>query len=170
MVHGFVEQSGGRIEVQSEQGQGTTFVIRLPRAEGPTEIAVSKTISDAPSAGTETVLLVEDEDNVRTMSKRLLQAQGYTVLDARDGADAVSLARCFEAPIDILVTDIVMPRMGGRDVAAVLVQERPEMRVLLMSGYSDPVVKVDERTAFLQKPFRPKDLARKVRAVLDGSP
>ncbi|MDB4993274.1 MAG: hypothetical protein JWM74_706 [Myxococcaceae bacterium] len=165
MVHAFVEQSGGEIDVQSELGRGTTFTMRLPRTDMvPLEVSYSL----ETGAGTETVLLVEDEDAVRSFSKRALQAQGYTVLDARDGADAICVSRRYPAPINILVTDVVMPRMGGRDAADVLARERPHMRILFMSGYAEePAVPAESSGAFLQKPFRPGDLTRKVRDILD---
>jgi CheY-like chemotaxis protein/two-component sensor histidine kinase len=167
MVHAFVEQSGGTIEVQSTPGGGTTFAIRLPRTdEQPVESPVE---AQRSGSGTETVLLVEDEDAVRSFSKRVLQAHGYKVLDARDGTDALSISRGYAAPINILVTDVVMPRMGGRDVADVLGRERPDMRVLFMSGYiEEPSPAPASAGAFLQKPFRPGDLTRKVRDMLDA--
>jgi PAS domain S-box-containing protein len=168
MVHGFVEQSGGKIEVRSEVGRGTTFAIRLPCTD---EAPVSaRSPSQQSPSGTETVLLVEDEDAVRTFSKRVLQARGYKVLDARDGADAVSVSRGYPAPINILVTDVVMPRMNGHDLGDVLARERPEMRILYISGYTEePARSAEPSMAFLPKPFRPSDLARKVRDVLDAA-
>jgi PAS domain S-box-containing protein len=168
MVLAFVEQSGGQIDVQSEVGRGTTFTIRLPRTdEVPIE---AQPLSRESGSGTETVLLVEDEDAVRSFSRRALQAKGYTVLDARDGTDAIAVSRRYPAPINVLVTDVVMPRMGGRDAAEVLSLERPSMRILFMSGYTEqPVLPAASSGAFLQKPFRAGDLTRKVRDLLDDT-
>jgi two-component system, cell cycle sensor histidine kinase and response regulator CckA len=167
MVHGFVAQSGGRIDVQSETGRGTTFTIELPRTTA-TATAERATVRDE-DPGSETILLVEDEDAVRNLSKRILVGNGYVVLDAPDGARALWLAREYRANIDILVTDVVMPGMTGPEVADALASERPGMRILLMSGYSELPLE-DAGVAFLQKPFRPRELARKVREVLDRAP
>ena len=166
MVHGFVEQSGGHIDVQSEQGRGTTFTIRLPcTASSP---AVTERVEpDDGRSGSETVLVVEDEEVVRRLTRRILLERGYVVLDASGGDEALSLARNYPASIDLLVTDLVMPGMTGSEVAGALTRERPDLRVLLMSGYSD--APVDHGAHFLQKPFGPKELARKVREVLDRS-
>ena len=167
LVHAFVEQSGGRIDVESEQGHGTSFVIRLPRAAAPADEARPPQPESAP--GRETVLLVEDEDAVRTYSRRVLQERGYTVLDARDGSTAVAVSRGYSATINLLLTDIGLPHMSGREVADVLRRERPEMRVLLMSGRGgEPDGVVEANLPFLQKPFRPGELARTVRNVLDA--
>jgi two-component system, cell cycle sensor histidine kinase and response regulator CckA len=170
MVYGFVKQSGGHIEVYSERGYGTAFKIYLPRADEallPTPAPVGLTIPK----GTETVLLVEDEDAVRTLSKLVLQSNGYTVLEARDGQEAIWIARQHHDRIHILVTDLVMPRMSGREVADLLTRAKPHLRVLFMSGYTDEAVvregALGAGVTFLQKPFSPIALARKVREVLD---
>jgi two-component system, cell cycle sensor histidine kinase and response regulator CckA len=173
MVYGFVKQSGGHIEVYSEQGYGTAFRIYLPRADETTPSTQVPAGLTMPK-GTETVLLVEDEDAVRTLSKIVLQSNGYTVLEARDGQEAIWIAQQHRDRIHILVTDLVMPRMSGGHVAAVLTRVRPTLRILFMSGYTDePVVRqgtLDAGVAFLQKPFSPIGLARKVREVLDTLP
>jgi len=122
--------------------------------------------------GTETVLLVEDEEAVRRVSKLVLQSNGYTVLEARDGHEAVWVAQQHVGPIHIVLTDVVMPRMSGHELARVMAQARPSSRILFMSGYSREVVSrhndADRGIEFLQKPFSPMALARKVRDVLDG--
>jgi two-component system cell cycle sensor histidine kinase/response regulator CckA len=172
MVYGFVKQSGGHVEVSTELGRGTTFTLYLPRAEAAApQFAASRDPVRAP-LGTETVLLVEDEEAVRKLSARVLRARGYTVLEARDGEEAERLATEHSGHIHILVTDLVMPRMSGPQVAGVLTRILPELRILFMSGYTDEAVLrqgVHEwNVAFLQKPFGPDELARKVREVLDA--
>jgi CheY-like chemotaxis protein len=123
------------------------------------------------SGGTETILLVEDQDAVRTFARHVLLAQGYTVLEARDGEEAFRLAQQRQGPIHLLVTDVVMPRMSGRHLAELLTRDRPGLRVLFMSGYAEEAITRSEvpeaGRAFLQKPFNPVRLARKVREVLD---
>jgi two-component system cell cycle sensor histidine kinase/response regulator CckA len=122
--------------------------------------------------GTETILLVEDEEAVRVLARMVLQSNGYKVLEARHGEDALSLAAEYAGPIDILLSDVLMPRMGGRQLAARLAEARPNLRVLFMSGYGDDGVlergPEEPSAAFIGKPFSPQELARRVRQVLDG--
>jgi len=171
MVYGFVKQSGGHIEVYSELGHGTTLKVYLPRAEDATPSVESARAPLEKPRGTETVLLVEDEDAVRALSRLVLQSSGYTVLEARDGQEAVWVAQQHQGPIHILVTDLVMPRMSGRQLADLLAKTMPRMRILFMSGYTDEAMLrhgvLEASVAFLQKPFTPGGLARKVREVLD---
>jgi two-component system cell cycle sensor histidine kinase/response regulator CckA len=171
VVHGAVKQSGGRVDVYSEVGVGTTFKILLP-AVAAASTPASGLMRIAPK-GAEVVLLVEDEDAVRKLARMGLEMQGYTVLEARGGADAIRIAQARSEPIHILVTDVVMPGMGGREVAETLRAKRPGLKVLYVSGYTDDAVVrhgiVEATDAFLQKPFTPLSLARKVRAVLDKS-
>ena len=171
VVHGAVKQSGGRVDVYSELGVGTTFKILLP-AVGAAPAGSSGIVQLAPR-GTETVLLVEDEAGVRAVARLALEAQGYTVLDGAGGTDALRVAAGHVGPIHLLVTDVVMPGMSGREVAAALRKRHPKLKVLYVSGYTDDAVVrhgiVAAADAFLQKPFTPLSLARKVRAVLDGS-
>ncbi len=172
MVYGFVKQSGGHVEVESEVGRGTAFKVYLPRAEaaGPSARS-SPNVLEAPR-GSETVLLVEDEDSVRTLSRLVLQSSGYTVLEARDGQEGLRVAQQHPGPIHVLVTDLVMPRMSGRQLADVVSQARPGVRVLFLSGYTDEAMAqhgaLEAGLAFLQKPFSPISLVRKVREVLDA--
>jgi CheY-like chemotaxis protein len=172
MVYGFIKQSGGHIEVSSEVGRGATFRIYLPRAAEATPAAQLPSESLERPTGTETILLAEDEEAVRRLASRILQLSGYTVLEARNGVEAVAVAREHQSPIHILVTDLVMPRMSGRQLATLMTQARPGLRVLLMSGYTEQAVLrpdvLEPRVAFLQKPFTPTELVRKVREVLDG--
>jgi PAS domain S-box-containing protein len=172
MVYGFLKQSDGHVEVSSELGRGTTFTIYLPRADMPPPQPRPSTDRARVPDGAETVLLVEDEDAVRRLAARVLRSRGYTLLEARDGEEAERIAREHPEAIDIVVTDLVMPRMSGRQLAGVLERVRPRLRFLFMSGYTDEAVMrqgVHESAVdFLQKPFSPEELARKVREVLDG--
>jgi PAS domain S-box-containing protein len=173
-VYGIVKQSGGGIWVYSEPGWGTTFKIYLPRVGGPAEGAEPSRARLARSWASETVLLVEDEDGVRHFAREVLQLHGYTVLEARDPGEALRLGAEHPGPIHLLVTDVVMPQMSGRDVASRLAPGRPEMRVLYMSGYTDEAVVnhgvLVAGTAFLQKPFSVTGLAQKVQEVLSAPP
>jgi PAS domain S-box-containing protein len=171
VVHGVVSQSGGFIEVDSEPGSGTSFRIYLPRSEPSGQPTPSVAEFKAVPRGSETVLLVEDEKAVREVNRLILVRGGYSVLEARDGSDALSVAARHRWPIHLLVADVVMPGMGGRQLAERLSAVRPEMKVLFVSGYpDDAVVEYGIREGevhFLQKPFSPSVLARKVRDVLD---
>jgi PAS domain S-box-containing protein len=172
MVYGFVKQSGGHIEVDSEVGRGTTFEVYLPCAEGATPSTEALRDSPRIPMGTKTVLLAEDEDAVRRLASIALQSGGYTVLEARDGQEAIRIAQQHEGPIHILVTDLVMPGISGRQVADQVMLARPGMRFLLMSGYTGEMMLShgvqDSSVAYLQKPFSPSELARKVSEVLNG--
>jgi PAS domain S-box-containing protein len=171
MVYGFVKQSGGHIEVESEVGRGTTFQVYLPRTDEAAPSGRSSPDSATLPRGTETILLVEDQDAVRTFARHVLLTGGYTVLEARDGEEGLRVAQQRQGPIHLLVTDVVMPRMSGRKLAELLTRDRPELRVLFVSGYADEAVTCSGMPegcgAFLQKPFNPARLARKVREVLD---
>ncbi len=172
-VFGIVQQSGGHIEVRSELGKGTRFEMTWPQVEGNTIARNELDANAVLQTGTETVLLVEDDDAVRALASRVLRHAGYKLLEARDAQDAFSVARDYPQHIDLLVSDIVMPGVNGLVLARRLSMVRPSMRVLLMSGYTDDEILrrglKEPGTAYLQKPFTPTVLASKVRAVLDLS-
>lgn len=169
-VYGIIKQSGGNIWVYSEVGKGTTFKIYLPRVDEVATVAESSAVVAEKLGGTETVLLVEDEEAVRHMAQEILESNGYHVLDASDGNHAVRVASEYDGVIDVMVTDVVMPHLGGRELAETLSPVRPQMRVLYMSGYTDDAIVhhgvLDGRAAFLEKPFTPDALAMKIREVL----
>ncbi len=170
-VYGVVKQSGGEITVISQPGRGTIFEIYLPRLEGSITAEESTTVLTGRTRGTETVLLVEDEELVRLMLVEVLKAADYNVLDARHGADALELAERYQGPIDLLVTDMTMPGFSGSELARRLSVPRPEMRVLFISGYTDleaaQVGKANQPVQFLQKPFHPDTFLTKTRQILD---
>ena len=173
MVYGIVKQSGGYIWVFSEVGKGATFKIYLPRSEDEIDGArAGRSRAEAP-VGTETLLLVEDEDSVRSLVRNVLREKGYRVLEASGGEEALEFSELYAGRIDLLVTDVVMPLMNGRELARRLTGLRPQIKVLYISGYTENAVwfqsGLDSAGAFLQKPFSPEALARKVREVL-GSP
>jgi two-component system cell cycle sensor histidine kinase/response regulator CckA len=176
-VYGIVKQSGGYIWVHSEPGKGTSFKIYLPRVaeaiQSPIPASVvPEAFTGAP--GTETILLVEDEANLRYLARQFLEKQGYRVLDAADGALAMQVAQAHQGVIHLLLTDVIMPGMNGRELAQRVLQLRPGIKVLYMSGYTENVIgrngTLDAGVRLLQKPFTLRDLKNKVREVLDSVP
>ncbi len=173
-VYGVVKQSGGFIWVYSELDHGTTFKIYLPQVTADVDRLVAEKVAAGPVPGTETVLFVEDEESVRELVRDYLGRTGYRVLDAADGVQALDVAATHRGPIHILVTDVVMPRLSGRELVTRLTAARPDVKVLYISGYTDDSIfrhgVLEGGVAFLQKPFNLRDLAQKIRQVLDGEP
>jgi signal transduction histidine kinase/DNA-binding response OmpR family regulator len=171
MVYGIVKQSGGNIWVYSEPGQGATFKIYLPVVTNESDLVTSHFALPARPTGTESILLVEDEDALRQLLFDILVDEGYTIIPAASGAEALTICAEYPDHIDLLVTDVVMPGMGGRQLVERLSVTRPETKILYMSGYTDNAIVhhgvLDSGTAFLQKPFTPIAVLRKVREVLD---
>jgi signal transduction histidine kinase len=169
-VYGIVRQTGGGISVESELGQGSTFRIYLPRESAPVDISRTPITPVGKSDNFETVLVVEDEDIVRELVCEVLEDQGYDVLCARDGIEALNLAAEFDGEIHLLVTDVIMPHMNGHELAGKLSELRSDMKILYVTGYSDNDIgdhgTLDPRHELLQKPFTPQTLARKIREVI----
>jgi two-component system, cell cycle sensor histidine kinase and response regulator CckA len=173
-VYGIVNQSGGHIVLYSEPGHGTSFKICLPRVDEAPEPAPPPADGAPAASGSETILLVEDEEIVRRLARNVLSEKGYRVLEAVDGKSAVDICNAHLGPIDLLLTDLVMPGMSGRDLALYIHATRPSTKVLFMSGYSEGAVihqgMLEEHTPFLSKPFSPDALVRHVRETLDRAP
>ena len=172
VVYGIVKQSGGSLSVYSEPGRGSTFKIYLPRTDAP-ESKEQTTAADAAAGGSEIVLLLEDEEALRAIVAETLQMAGYTVLEASDPKEALAIAKESQRPIQLLITDVVLPSQSGPEAANQIRKAHPGLRVLLMSGYTDRLLEGDAQiepgTPFLGKPFTIDALLRKVRAVLDRS-
>lgn len=155
--------------VQSEKGHGTTFNIYLPRIDGAAQMNAAP-VPHVAEGGSETVLLVEDEESVRQLVRETLQSKGYKVVEAENGEAGVAAAEKHAGKIDLVITDVVMPGMGGRQLVERLAESRPETKVLYLSGYTEDAIvnegSIESGTAFLQKPFTLQNLSRKVREVL----
>ncbi|HYF38994.1 MAG TPA: PAS domain S-box protein [Gemmatimonadales bacterium] len=170
-VYGVVEQSGGKISVESNPGEGATFTLDFPRYLGP-EAAIGTAPQRVADVGSETLLLVEDEAAVRASVRRLLEWHGYTVLEARNGVEALQIYDARESEIDLVLTDILMPELGGHELVEQLRERRPDLRVVFMSGYAERALtsngSVPRGTGYLEKPFAVETLMRRVREVLDA--
>jgi CheY-like chemotaxis protein len=171
-VYGIVKQSGGSIFVYSEREHGTTFKIFLPRAAHGAEVVSVQPHPSGALRGSETILLVEDQPEVRAVARATLTRHGYTVLEASRGEEALQIVLDHHDEIHLLLTDVVMPAMSGRELARRLLRRRPHVRVLYTSGYTDAAIVhhdvIESGVAFIEKPFTPASLLRKVREVLDA--
>jgi hypothetical protein len=171
-VYGIVTQAGGRARLYSEEGIGTTVTVLLP-ATDQTISGSGRHQGTAPVGGSETVLVVEDEDAMREVTRRILQRNGYQVITAGNGPEAIDLAASYAGPIDLLLTDVIMPKMQGNAVAEAVSHARPDLRVLFMSGYAQPVLgshgNLEDGVTLVEKPFTEPTLLAKVRDVLDAS-
>ena len=170
-VDGIVRQSGGSVRVDSEPGKGTTFKIYLPRVVDAASASPSAPAA-ATARGSETILLVEDEEALRRLTARMLRSAGYAVLVAASGEEALLMLNDHDHAVDLLFTDVVLPGMGGRELATRIAADHPEIRILFTSGYSDDMklcLRVrDQSTHFVAKPYGVTELTRKVREALDG--
>src|SRR6266850_2326211 len=173
MVYGIVKQSGGNIWVYSELGKGTTFKVYLPQVAAQIPEPAEKVVEVAPRGGSETILLVEDEEVVRGLACRILEQAGYSVVEASKGDEALRFCEERAAEVDLLLTDVVMPEMSGKELADRLKSQNPELKMVFMSGYTDESIVhhgvLDSSVEFIQKPFTPASLIRKVRDVLDSN-
>ena len=172
-VYGIAEQAGGRVTVLSaRQARAAVFTLYFPRYWGGPEAPIGTVPQRMPETGTETLLLVEDEAAVRSSVRRLLEWHGYTVLEARNGAEALRIFDTHEETIDLVLTDVVMPEMGGHELVERLQSRRPELRVLFMSGFAERAFTSDgsmpASTGYLEKPFTVETLMRRLREVLDA--
>jgi len=169
-IYGIVKQNNGVVWVYSEPGQGTTFKVYLPKVEGDAGPEEKERTPIEDFVGFETVLIVEDDDSLRKLAQKVLQQHGYRVLAAENGEDALKVSEAHDGSIDLLITDVVMPKMSGKETAERLQPLNPQMKVIYMSGYTDNAIAHHGVLApglnFLEKPFTPKGLARKVREVL----
>jgi CheY-like chemotaxis protein len=171
MVYGFIKQSGGHIAVKSTPNQGTTFHLYFPQVQGEAPTRPANPCPKPMPKGTETILLVEDESVVRAVASHVLQMCGYTVLEASHGGEALQVVERYDGPIHLLLTDVVMPGMGGKLVAEQVATLKPGIKTVFMSGYTDDTVVRNgvegTKTHFLQKPYTPLVVAQTIREVLD---
>jgi PAS domain S-box-containing protein len=170
MVYGVIKQSGGSILVSSKVGRGSSFEIYIPRVEGVASSSQETTFFSGLAKGTETILLVEDQAGIREVLSEALQRAGYTILQAADGQEALSLVKDYQSPIHLVITDLMMPNMGGRELVSIVAQLRPDIRTLYISGYAELFLPHPESSdPILQKPFSLTTLTVQVRKILDAA-
>jgi CheY-like chemotaxis protein len=173
-VYGIVKQSGGHIWVYSELRKGTTFKVYFPQVEGMAVNVIQPGAQCGDSRGTETVLVAEDEDSIRQLVRDVLTSKGYLVLEAKSGAEALAASHAHSGTIHLVLTDVVLPQMSGPDLAEQWALQRPETKIIYMSGYTNNAIcdhgLLDKNLAFIEKPFTPQNLVKKVREVLDAEP
>jgi CheY-like chemotaxis protein len=169
-VYGIVKQSGGYIFAESAPASGTRFRIYLPRVEGEPELATAPPPALPEESEQGTILLVEDEESVRRLARRILEGVGYRILEAADGVEALAVAKAWRGELDLVITDVIMPAMSGQELSSRLRQDTPDLRILYVSGYTDDAIlqhgALLPNTAFLQKPFTPVTLVQRVAQVL----
>ena len=172
-VFGIVKQSGGSVQVYTEQGCGSSVKVYLPRIDQKVQLERAGRRKQAQK-GSETILLVEDDEMVRTLVRETLEREGYKVIDSADPVEAQRLADGFRGKIQLLITDVVMPKLSGKELARSLTLGRPDLKVLYMSGYTDSAIVnsgiLHKEVSFLQKPFTPAGISSKVREVIEGDP
>jgi CheY-like chemotaxis protein len=172
-AHGIITQSGGYITVRSDAGTGATFTVYLPLVQSAPAVNVATAPVSSVTRGAETILLVEDDDAVRTTATRILERAGYTIYAAADGGEALAIHDRIGHGIDLLLTDMIMPEMSGGELTARIREREPNVAVLVMSGYTEQTSLrqrlVDSGSAFIQKPFTPESLTRKVREALNAT-
>jgi CheY-like chemotaxis protein len=170
-VYGILKQSGGSIHVESEAGRGTAFRVYLPVEEGVARMRPERTTGAKVAGGSETILIAEDEPDLRELTRIFLQDYGYKVIEAASAEQAIQLAEVFAGPIHLLLTDVIMPGMSGRQLAERILSKRPQTKIIYMTGYTDDMVVqhkvLEPGVHLLQKPFTRADLAEKVRSTLD---
>ena len=170
-IYGIIKQHGGNIWVYSEPGEGTTFKIYLPLSKEARAAKRPTIKTESESRGSGTILLVEDNEQVRDLANIILEEQGYTILMAENGHEALKVLAAHDAPVQLLLTDVIMPSMGGKELFTRIVKTHPEVKVIYMSGYTDNMIAhhgvLDKGTAFLQKPFTIQALTAKVKEVLE---
>jgi CheY-like chemotaxis protein len=170
-VYGIVKQSGGYVWVYSELGKGTAFKVYLPKVRGVTDVAKPDHAAKPLATGTETILLVEDSESLRELNREMLTSLGYDVLSAENGASAIQIAESHKSVIHLVLTDVVMPGINGRELVDRLIGIRPDLKIMYMSGYTDDVILhraiLKPGIAFLQKPFSKEELAARIREVID---
>ena len=171
MIYGIMKQNNGYIWAYSEPGKGTTFKVYLPKAGTDIISDTEEQVADGLLQGSETILVVEDDKTLLKMTQKMLEKFGYQILTAQNGIEAVEIFRGHDGPIHLILTDVVMPKMGGLDLTEKIQSEKPEVKVIYMSGYTDRAISdnglLHKGVEFIEKPFAPKNLALKVREVLD---